>query len=102
MNEVQEAKEELESLAVIRIEPFCFRILTNWGTPGLGFWVLGVRRSGKKEFLSPEKGLLSRIEVGLMTASAVSEKFLKDVKPANNLGKELGFLYLSVGDRTVL
>lgn len=63
--------------------------------------VLGVGRSGKKGFLSPEKGLLSRIEVGLMTASAVSEKFLK-VKPVNNLGKELGFLYLFVGDRIVL
>jgi hypothetical protein len=41
--------------------------------------------------------LLSRIEVGLIIASAVSEKFLK-VRPVSNFGNEVGFLNLSVGD----
>lgn len=54
-----------------------------------------------KGFLNPEKGLLSSMEVGLITAS-VSEKTFED-KPVNSLGElknddDGGLLYLSVGD----
>ncbi len=54
-----------------------------------------------KGFRKPENGLLSSVEVGLMTAS-VSEKTFEE-KPVKSLGElkkddEGGFLYLSAGD----
>jgi len=68
-----------------------WRLVSGSGVLGLGFG------SGQKGFLRPEKGLQSRIEVGLIIASDVSEKFL-NVKAVSNFGNEVGFLNLSVGD----
>lgn len=68
-----------------------WRLVSGSGVLGLGFG------SGQKGFLRPEKGLLSRIEVGLIIASDVSEKFL-NVKAVSNFGNEVGFLNLSAGD----
>lgn len=62
-----------------------------------GSGVLGVCGLGSdhKGFLRTENGLLiSRMEVGLITGSSVSEIPL--VKLVNNLGNEVGFLLLSV------
>lgn len=55
--------------------------------------------SDQKGFLKAEKDLLSRIEVGLITASVLSEKAFR-LKPVNKLGKDGGFFcsLLSFGD----
>lgn len=65
-----------------------------------GSGVLGVLVSDLKGLLKPENGLLSSMEVGLITTSDSKKDFGEEF--VKNLGEvkreEVGFLYLSVGD----
>lgn len=58
--------------------------------------------SDQKGFLKLDRGLLSRMEVGLIIESISNKLF--EAKAVNNLGEakkeEVGFEYLSVGDDT--
>lgn len=77
--------------------PLVFSLSLVSGSGDLEGWAFA---SDQKGFLRTEKGLLtSRMEVGLITGASGSEKPFKVVKPVNNLGKEVAFLYFSdVGD----
>lgn len=53
-----------------------------------GSGILGVPESDRNEFLK-----LSRMEVGLITASKLSEKAFREANPVNNFGNDVDFLF---------
>lgn len=78
--------------------------LSQWMRLDSGSGVLGVFDSDQKGFRRPKNGFVSRMEVGLITASVSETDF--EVKLVNNLGfakiEEVGFVGFSLGERREL